>query len=356
MKKTVLILTMLLLTAFLYAQTATAPALGDGSEGNPYQIISLENLYWITAGNDEVPSPDMTTRQGSHYIQTADIAADETIEWFPSSIEYIYDIDEHGDTINTYMEYGPCEGWVPIASFNGTYDGEGHTIFNLHIDRPGQNNIGFFNRLSASASVTNLGLINCDITGSSHSGTLAAESYGCIENVYVTGTLQVNSGGGLIAINRSLIDNSYTDVNVSTPSGVDYQAGGFVLLSEGIIQNCHVDGDVLVNGSGPGAGLVISNYGTIENCYVSGSVDARWGGYAGGLVSENLGVINRCYAEGLVFGSSLTGGLCAYNRSSGFIDKCYASGNVIDISASTYNCSGGFLGWNEGTVINSYAR
>lgn len=356
MKRSVVILTFVLFSAFLTAQTAVAPATGDGSELDPYQIASLDNLYWIAAGNDVVPSPDMSTRQSSHYVQTTDIDAYETIDWFPSYVNYTYDIDEHGDTINTYVTYGPCQGWLPIASFSGSYDGDGYTVANLYLNRTSQSHNGFFSFLMASASVTNLGLVNCDITGGSHSGTLAADSYGHIENVYVTGTAQFINGGGLVALNRSLINNSYTDVSVSTPSGVDFSAGGFASYNEGTIQNSHADGDVLVNGSGSGAGLVITNYGTIENCRVSGSVDVRWGGYAGGLVSENRGNINRSYAEGAVFGTSLTGGFCAYNNTSGIIEECYASGNVTDVAASTHNCSGGFLGWNAGTVRNSFAR
>jgi hypothetical protein len=30
----------------LIAQTATAPSSGDGSSGDPYQIDTLNNLYW----------------------------------------------------------------------------------------------------------------------------------------------------------------------------------------------------------------------------------------------------------------------------------------------------------------------
>lgn len=361
MKKLILTLLMIILAIFASAQipgipNAVAPATGDGSELYPYQIASLENLYWIASGNDVVPSPDMAARQSSHYVQTANINAAETDSWFPDSYQYIYEINEFGDTITTIQIYPPFEGWLPIANFSGSYDGGGYTVANLYLNRPSQSHIGFFSNLTASASVINLGLVNCDITGGSHSGILAAESYGHIENVYVTGTAQFTNGGGLIAINRSLIKNSYADVSVSTPSGVDYQAGGFVSYNEGTIQNSHADGDVLVNGSGSGAGLVITNVGTIENCHVSGSVDVRWGGYAGGLVSENRGNINRSYAEGAVFGSTMTGGFCAYNNTGGIIEECYASGNVTDVVASTYNCSGGFLGWNSGTVRDSYAR
>ncbi len=54
----------LTLTTPALAQTATAPAAGDGLPGNPYQIASLENLYWIA----EDPG-----RWDKHYIQTEDI-------------------------------------------------------------------------------------------------------------------------------------------------------------------------------------------------------------------------------------------------------------------------------------------
>jgi hypothetical protein len=49
MKKLILLNLMLLLVSWsINAQTAILPS-GDGSESNPYQIASLENLYWITA-------------------------------------------------------------------------------------------------------------------------------------------------------------------------------------------------------------------------------------------------------------------------------------------------------------------
>jgi len=42
----------------IFAQpTATAPS-GSGTSGSPYQIASLENLYWIAASDLVVSSPD----------------------------------------------------------------------------------------------------------------------------------------------------------------------------------------------------------------------------------------------------------------------------------------------------------
>ncbi|MDX9769043.1 MAG: hypothetical protein RBT19_01680 [Tenuifilaceae bacterium] len=50
MKKTLLTivaLAFLLITIGSSAQTATPPTVGDGSSDNPYEVATLENLYWI---------------------------------------------------------------------------------------------------------------------------------------------------------------------------------------------------------------------------------------------------------------------------------------------------------------------
>ncbi|MDD3967021.1 MAG: T9SS type A sorting domain-containing protein, partial [Candidatus Marinimicrobia bacterium] len=242
---------------------------------------------------------------------------------------------------------------------SGSYDGNGHTISNLYINRPYQSSVGFFSLLLTGATVTDIGLLNCDITAGSQSAAFVYDSYADITNVYVTGTMQVNSGSGLVAINRGLIVDSHSEINISTPSGVDFSAGGLVFFNSGTIRSSYASGNVLVNGSGSGAGLAVTNNGTIEDCYTTGNVDARWGawfGFSGGLVSENNGFIERSFTEGDTYGATFTGGLCAYNNSSGYIRECYANGNVTDVVASNYNCSGGLVGWNNGTVTDSYAR
>ncbi|MFO7868094.1 MAG: hypothetical protein R6U95_02205, partial [Bacteroidales bacterium] len=98
---------------FSIAQTATAPNNGDGSSGEPYQIASLENLYWI-ASNTAVWDDN------AYFIQTADIDASETSTWFSNGA-------------------GGYFGWYPIGSdstgktkFNGYYDGNNFTISNLY--------------------------------------------------------------------------------------------------------------------------------------------------------------------------------------------------------------------------------
>ena len=126
---------LLLLSWSIYSQIATKPE-GDGTGTNPYQIASLENLYWISANPNE---------WGKCFIQTEDIDASATSGWF-------------GGT-----------GWVPIgtgsAPFLGFYNGQGHTIDNLFINRLSQQYVGLFGFTGDSfwskwARIENLGVTN----------------------------------------------------------------------------------------------------------------------------------------------------------------------------------------------------
>src|SRR3989339_262366 len=110
--KTLILLIVLFLTQTLRAQTATAPTAGDGTSGSPYQIASLENLYWIASD---------VTRWDKYYIQTANIDASSTSTWFTNGSGGYY-------------------GWIPIGNtatkFTGTYNGNGKTISGIYINRP----------------------------------------------------------------------------------------------------------------------------------------------------------------------------------------------------------------------------
>ena len=70
--------------------------------------------------------------------------------------------------------------------------------------------------------------------------------------------------------------------------------------------------------------------------------------YIGGLVGFNEGTITNSYATGSVSGSSSVGGLVGFNE--GTITNSYATGSVAGSSSV-----GGLVGFNEGTITNSYA-
>lgn len=265
---------------------ATAPAVGDGSISNPYQIATLENLYWITASDKVVASPSQALRFKSHYIQTADIDASETADW--------------------------CNGgWIPIgpsiySPFNGLYDGQWHTISNLYINRPDQSNQAFFgcldnlfenNLFIHPVRIQNLGLIHVNIFGGNLTAGLVAEcSDGYISNCYTTGSVQSWDGftGGLVGVtyNNSYITCCYSEAGVKGSSAV----GGLVAS-------------------------IYNNGPKIINCYSRGTVtaftisdpDYNVDG-VGGLIGYNHGnaeIINS-YSTGLVAGHS-PGGLVGYS-------------------------------------------
>ena len=64
MKRLMFVLGLFLLAFSLLAQTAVPPALGDGTEANPYQIATWQNLYWLSQNS---------SAWDKYFIQTADI-------------------------------------------------------------------------------------------------------------------------------------------------------------------------------------------------------------------------------------------------------------------------------------------
>ena len=132
-------------TILLHAQTATAPSAGDGSNDNPYQIATLNNLYWIAA---QVNSD--TDFSGKYFIQTANIDASHTSTWNNN------------------------QGWMPIGHpvdvafntfyyFSGNYNGQNHTISNMNMNRSIFWAGGLF-EITFGATISNVGLSNVCIT------------------------------------------------------------------------------------------------------------------------------------------------------------------------------------------------
>ena len=76
-------------------------------------------------------------------------------------------------------------------------------------------------------------------------------------------------------------------------------------------------------------------------------IDVKGGTYVGGLVGYNLGTISNSYATGSVEGDSTAGGLVGYNSRT--ISNSYAAGSVTG-----YRNMGGLVGYNDGTISNSY--
>jgi hypothetical protein len=166
-----------------FTRSATAPAAGNGTSGDPYQIAGLENLYWLAASN---------ANWDKHYIQTADINAIATLGW-------------------------PDSGWAPIGNnvikFSGMYNGQGHTIEGLSLRRTGTNHQGLFGYTATGAVLESVGVTLANITGSTNVGGLVGNAYeATVRNCYSTGRIAGTAAiGGLLGDAYStVLTNSYS--------------------------------------------------------------------------------------------------------------------------------------------------
>jgi hypothetical protein len=138
-----------------------------------------------------------------------------------------------------------------------------------------------FGFVGPTATIKNLGLLDCFIMGGNHVGTLAGYSVGRIENCYVADTL-----GAPYWLNR-----------VQGESDV----GGLVGYNSGTIQNCYTT--CVVYGSGIRVGGIAGVHeglsASITICYSTSYISTSTGvvgGIAGGMASSNSGSVRYCVA------------------------------------------------------------
>ena len=245
----------LIIAQTIIAQTPAPSLVGDGSEGDPYLIETIENLHWIAAD---------TTIRDKHFRQTAHIDASVTVSWFSGL------------------------GWLPIGHhinnpFNGTYDGNGFAITGLTINRPSFDLQGLFGIADNGSVIKNVGLVDVSITGSSMVGALVGNNHGQIVSCYSTGTVSghIDETGGLVGRNNTgTIEKSYSTATVSGQNRV----GGFAgLNNSGIIAGCYSAGPVL--GETLTEAFLGENYmGDVNDCYYS---------------QETSGGLNSVFAQAL---------------------------------------------------------
>ena len=245
------------------------------------------------------------------------------------------------------------EGWKPVESFHGTFDGRGYTISGLNLARPTTMYCGLFGQITSSASVKDVNFENVAIRGGEYTGTLAGFSSGNITNVRITNgsvNSQAESVGGLVgAYDKGLITDCTVD-NISI--NANGSVGGLIgTLYSGTIQRTGVSAQIVgMNTVGGLIGEVKANAGTyIKETYakanMTGKVNA--GGLIGDvqIISPSTFKLNDCYAEGSISGGEQNIG--------GAIGNIYTANNAeiefkdvytaTDTSADA-TIRGGFIG------------
>lgn len=244
----IILLTFLALPVSVFAQFAG----GTGSGGDPYQISNCTQLQ------------SMADYKSSSFILIQDIDCSDTVNWNSGS------------------------GFLPVGNdyfttpFTGTFNGDGHVIRDLFINRPGTTGVGLFGW--AQGNIQKVGLENVKITGLDRVGAIAGDmAIATVSESFATGTVTAgggSGGGGLfgrIDIFASATD-CYSYVTTSAAGGSN--AGGI-------------------------AGFTLAGLSTgIYDSFSSGPVS---GGAYGGISGFRFGAANDIVFSGIYYDSFRAG-------------------------------------------------
>ena len=211
------------------------------------------------------------------------------------------DFDTNGDGSagagDTYWNSGA--GWEPLgadtssstpgviafvfgAGFRAIFEGNGHTIANLFIDRD-SDDVGLFGRTSYGSVIRHVGLVDVEVSGGSGVGGLAGtDNNSSIIGSYVTGMVSGtgdNVGGLVGQTYGSSVVTSYAAVEVTGGNNV----GGLIGENDAAVTASYATG--WVAGDDNVGGLVGSNGITITASYATGPVTGQ--SNVGGLVGRN---------------------------------------------------------------------
>ena len=206
------------------------------------------------------------------------------------------------------------KGATPSNGFQGTFDGNGHTISNLSYSG-NTSECGLFYWLGDKSTVKNLGLLNADVTATSvngshqlHTGILAGASFGTVLNCYVTGSMKVegeyvNAGGlvGMLSASgaAAAMEGCYSSLNIEGRFADEEEAAGYAALGGLIgaaqssehglsIKNCYFDGSITSNAENSTGGIAgavfcdsVEKGLTLQNC-----LSAAQGGFSGAQAAQ----------------------------------------------------------------------
>lgn len=192
----------------------------------------------------------------------------------------------------------------PKAPFSGTFDGDGHTIDNLHISDgawQGTSYTGLFGSAD-EAIITDVGLTNVQVSGADITGALVGSlNRSLLSDCYVTGTVTADFDARSVGMVVGILGHSSTVTRCSVVGTLD---GGGSLIG-GFVGR--------VNALGRDSNAQMANLSEIFTD-VRVSSDKNWGNVtAGGLAGAVQGAaISHINAVGPVSGREAVGGIVGY--------------------------------------------
>ena len=299
---------------------------GQVAAGNTAQL-------GINAPIDLSAGPNYSTKQGSNgstlvhtvitSLGTASSSNDGSLQGLVGNLSGRFVLGANIDASAT-SGWNSGAGFNPIgltaSPFTGSFDGLGHVVSNLTIQRPGATDVGLFGSLGSAGKISNVGVVNANIRGYEQVATLVGFNQGLVTRSFGTGTVQGRhyQVGGLVGHNLvgATVSYSYATASVTGQDAGNLNIGGLVGGNGGVISNSFATGAVSGN----------SNVGGLTG-YQNG-----WSG-AGGPVR----IINS-FASGTATGSSATGALWGAGADNGSVTS--SAGGINPLNAAS------FTGWD----------
>ena len=392
----------LILSLFLFVQTvqivcawngsiATSYAGGDGSQSNPYQIATAEQLALLAHNVNE----EGITYSGQYFILTNDIDlfglnGTDTIQWTPIGI-IAENFVQNGEDAHPDHRY-----------FKGIFDGTNHTISNLYInDSTRMSGGGLFGNV-AYGRLQNIKLSNVYVRVHKYASALCANAaYAMfIDNCHVLSgkvTVEHSYAGSIAAFIKSYQEIAWSSYNYDlyyyfynssitncTNHAMITMSGSSSFANNG---NWSMIGGIVGHASGSsGATFWASTHVggsdgkpysmTIKNCTnygdVTGSVGT--GGICGSFSDGNSNgggandtvLMDRCVNYGTIYYGNIRSGNSVWNGyiggitgrfiGAGIIQRCLNAGDIKkdrnhDLSGTNFiTCVGGIIGYQSTTV------
>ena len=314
---------------------AEAYAGGDGTEENPYQIATSQQLALLAQQTNDGTGGD------AYYVLTQNLSlkncSGENIHWIPIGV--------HTHDKNDNIHY-----------FKGHFDGGGHTIYGMYQNfESGLDYFGGLFGCTDGAEIKNVHMSYCSINGvggyvgsvvgfAGRTDVLNCTAY----DSYIRTTGAEADAGGIVGYAGMPIGAYENDEQVSRISNCkitavtvesSYSAGGIVgNVNNGatyharyLISNCSTNNEQYFHVKGMRVGGIVGrmNFCTLEGC-----------------VSKTI-----VYGTVMVYGYTLcVGGIAGSMLSCGEITNSYNRGNVI----TDYGYAGGVVGFSMGDVHNVY--
>ncbi len=188
----------------------------DKDDDGLIEICDLEGLFEIRnnltgRGTMEQGCPTEGC-EGFELTRDLDFTDDDSYRTTATKVIYTTNFDDEADL-----------GWEPIGDFddpfNAEFEGNGHTISYLMINRRRESEIGLFGGTDTQAKIANIGLLEVDIRGNNAVGGLVGDNAASITQSYAAGS---NTLVGL-AHPSATISNSSTKtiVELKTPTSAE---------------------------------------------------------------------------------------------------------------------------------------